>query len=528
MKTTNKLVKFNIYFIITFFVILSVLTYFIFKNISYLQEDKLEESFTSKVNAAKVIYDNISYKIESNLNKFKNADNLANLIKEKKEDEVINFILKDIDSIIDMACIYTKDKVCIVKNESSQDVFDALQKVKRKFKDEFFIVKVKDKNYYMLRSNIKIIDKKLGKVIGVLCFSVVLNDNFLFIQELKDKLDVDELFLVSDDDVIVGSKILDEKLQNEIISLKEKKYIKTEEFVISKYKFDNKKQFSFVMFLENSERKVLNKRIMVLSMLVIVIIFIAFLILYLILRKYIKKVIEQEEIMIAQSRHAAMGEMISMIAHQWRQPLSVIAMGANNIIADIELNISDEKVLHDGAIEILDQTKELSKTIDDFKNFFRPIKTIEYIHPEDIFNEAYKVVGKSLENNNIEVIQEFKNSKKMKTYSRELMQVFINIIKNAKEALVEKEIKDKKIFIFIKDTKDFVEISVCDNAGGINLDIIDKIFNPYFSTKYEKSGTGLGLYMSKTIIEKHLNGILEVENSKDGACFKIKLPYDVR
>ena len=528
MKTTNKLIKFNAYFIITFFVILSVLTYFLFKNITYLHEDKLQERFSTKINAAQVMYDNISYKIDANLNKFKNADNLVKLIKEKKEDEVLNFILKDIDTIIDMACVYANDKVCIIKNDTEKDVFETLQKVKRKFKDDFFVVKVKDKNYYMMRSNIKIIDKELGKVIGILCFSVVLNDNFLLIQELKDKLDVDELFLVSNDDIIVGSKKIDEKLQKDIILLKEKEYIQKEKFVISKYKLNSNKQFSLVMFLKDHKRVIANDKIIVLFMAVTIIIFIAFLVLYLMLRKYIKKVIEQEEIMIAQSRHAAMGEMISMIAHQWRQPLSVIAMGANNVIADIELKMLDEKVLHDGAVEILEQTQELSKTIDDFKNFFRPIKTVENIYPEDIFYEAFKVVGKSLENHEIEVIKKFNNNTKIKTFSRELMQVLINIIKNAKEALVENEIKDKKLYIFIKDTKDLVEISICDNAGGIKPDIINKIFNPYFSTKYEKSGTGLGLYMSKTIIEKHLNGTIEVENSKGGACFKIKLPYEVR
>ncbi|MEA3554609.1 MAG: PAS domain-containing protein [Campylobacterota bacterium] len=236
----------------------------------------------------------------------------------------------------------------------------------------------------------------------------------------------------------------------------------------------------------------------------------------------------QEEIMIAQSRHAAMSEMISMIAHQWRQPLSVISMGANNIMADIELDIVDNKTLKNGAIDILEQTQELSKTIDDFKNFFRPVKTVEKILPEDIFIEAFKVVGKSLENNEIEVIQEFNNGKKIETYSRELMQVFINIIKNAKEVLVDNEIKDRKIFIYIKDSSSKVEIKICDNAGGVPEGIIDKIFNPYFSTKDEKSGTGLGLYMSKTIVEKHLNGLISVDNENGGACFKIVLPYSIK
>ena len=235
----------------------------------------------------------------------------------------------------------------------------------------------------------------------------------------------------------------------------------------------------------------------------------------------------KEEIMIAQSRHAAMGEMISMIAHQWRQPISVIAMGANNILADIELNTVDEKTLKYSAKDIIAKTQELSKTIDDFRNFFRPGKVAESMLPEDIFSEALSVIGKSLENNDIEIVTEFNNGKEIKTYSRELMQVLINIIKNAKEVLVEKRPQDRKIFIYIKDTKNEVKIDICDNAGGIKEDIKDKIFDPYFTTKDKKSGTGLGLYMSKTIVQKHLKGNIDAYNKNGGACFEIRLPYTI-
>ncbi|QOY51659.1 PAS domain S-box protein [Candidatus Sulfurimonas baltica] len=240
----------------------------------------------------------------------------------------------------------------------------------------------------------------------------------------------------------------------------------------------------------------------------------------------------QEEIMIAQSRHAAMGEMISMIAHQWRQPISVIAMGANNILADIELDMVDINNLAIGAKEIIRQTQELSNTIDDFRGFFRPGKTLEDILPEDVFKDAFGVIGKSLQNNNIEIIQEFHNGKKITTHSRELMQVLINILNNAKEALIESGVKERKIFISINGISNGVEITICDNAGGIKEDIINKIFDPYFSTKNQNVGTGLGLYMSKTIIEKHLGGILKVYNkhytqeSVVGACFTIELPFN--
>jgi len=238
------------------------------------------------------------------------------------------------------------------------------------------------------------------------------------------------------------------------------------------------------------------------------------------------KLQEQEEIMIAQSRHAAMGEMISMIAHQWRQPISVIAMGANNILADIELDMVDEVRLKKGAYSIVNQTQELSRTIDDFRNFFRPEKELEDTLVEDIFNNVFTVVGKSLDNYNIEVIKEFHNAK-IKTYPRELMQVFINIIKNSKEAIVENSSKDKKIFIKVNKTQNDISIKICDTGGGIKDEILNKIFDPYFSTKSAKNGTGIGLYMSKTIVQKHLNGTLRAYNIDNGICLEISLPLDI-
>ena len=239
-----------------------------------------------------------------------------------------------------------------------------------------------------------------------------------------------------------------------------------------------------------------------------------------------KQLKDQEEIMISQSRHAAMGEMISMIAHQWRQPISIIGMGANNIIADIDLDMVDNDTLKKYANDITVQTKELSNTIDDFRNFFKPNKDLEEVFVEKIFKDSLSVIGKSLTSDGIEVILNIHNNKVIKTYPRELMQVFINMLKNAKEALVENTSENRKISIIVDDKDDGAHILICDNAGGIKDDIINKIFNPYFSTKNEKNGTGLGLYMSKTIIEKHLFGTLKVYNEGAGACFEIKLPYN--
>ena len=230
---------------------------------------------------------------------------------------------------------------------------------------------------------------------------------------------------------------------------------------------------------------------------------------------------DKEEMMIAQSRHAAMGEMISMIAHQWRQPIAVVAMGANNIMADIELDMINNDSLKENLDEIISQTEYLSQTIDDFKNFFKPNKQKDLVTVESIFIETFKIMGKMLENSDVEIIQEYKSGTQVYTYSQELLQVFINIIKNAKEILVQERENNRVIKISEFLQNDQIIIQISDNAGGIKENIIDKIFDPYFTTK-NQLGTGLGLYMSKTIIEKHLNGELTVSNTEDGACFEIK------
>jgi PAS domain S-box-containing protein len=233
---------------------------------------------------------------------------------------------------------------------------------------------------------------------------------------------------------------------------------------------------------------------------------------------------DKEEIMIAQSRHAAMGEMISMIAHQWRQPISVISMDANNVLVDIELDNVESESLRSDISDIIKQTQYLSKTIDDFRDFFKPSKIKDTVIVSDVFKESLAVILKSLENNNIEVINKFETQTPLSIFSRELLQVFINILKNAKEALLENRELDRQIINRIYEDEVSVIISICDNAGGISAEVVEKIFEPYFTTKESKNGTGLGLYMSKTIIEKHLKGSIIVLNNDKGVCFKIQLP----
>lgn len=231
-----------------------------------------------------------------------------------------------------------------------------------------------------------------------------------------------------------------------------------------------------------------------------------------------------QEIMIAQSRHAAMGEMIGMIAHQWRQPLSIISMIINNMIMDIELDALNVRACETTGENVLAQVSYLSKTIDDFRDFFRPDKQRESVKIVDIFKEAHSIMEASLLNNNISVEISNQCKTSIYTYSRELLQVFINILKNAKEALEMCPDTNRRIHVCIVEDKDFVTAHLCNNGNLILPEVLPHIFDPYFSTKDEKIGTGLGLYMSKTIVEKHLKGSISAENRGDEVCFTVWIP----
>jgi PAS domain S-box-containing protein len=240
---------------------------------------------------------------------------------------------------------------------------------------------------------------------------------------------------------------------------------------------------------------------------------------------YLKEELKNKEnLMIAQSRHAAMGEMISMIAHQWRQPLSTISMVASNTLMDIEFESVNNNILKEQSESILKQIRYLSKTIDDFRDFFKPNKEKEIIDPKKVIKETLSIMDKTLEKKDISVEISENYTSQVEIYSRELLQVLINLLKNAQEAFEYKDIDKKVIKISILEANDTLSIKIADNAGGIKESLLDKIFEPYYSTKDEKTGTGLGLYMSKIIIEKHLKGIFGVYNDKDGACFYIDLP----
>lgn len=230
----------------------------------------------------------------------------------------------------------------------------------------------------------------------------------------------------------------------------------------------------------------------------------------------------KDEMIIAQSRQAAMGEMISMIAHQWRQPLNVVAMAVNNLSLSMQMEEEiSEKELTACIDTVSRTTQQLSETIANFMGYFRPQQITEQITAENILDTTLSIIGTSLENDNISITIQNTTERSFLINKASLIQVLLNILVNAKEALLLNNVKEPEINISANETKDTIIISVCDNAGGIKESLMKKIGQPYFTTKKELNGTGLGLYMSKTIIEKHLFGTLTWHNEAKGACFVI-------
>ena len=243
--------------------------------------------------------------------------------------------------------------------------------------------------------------------------------------------------------------------------------------------------------------------------------------------KEVKKNEEKTKQLIQQSRLAQMGEMISMIAHQWRQPLTAISATTNNILIKLMLgNDISKKELEDEINLISNYSQHLSLTIDDFRNFFKTDKEKMDVSLEEIVSNSISIMKSSLDSNYIKLETSFECNIKLNLYTSEVSQVILNILKNAEDALLEKEVSFPiiKVRTYIKSK--YAVVKICDNAGGIPKDIIENIFDPYFSTKESKEGTGIGLYMSKIIINEHCNGDISVSNDEKGAVFKIKFSLD--
>jgi len=231
----------------------------------------------------------------------------------------------------------------------------------------------------------------------------------------------------------------------------------------------------------------------------------------------------QKELLFQQSKMASMGEMIGNIAHQWRQPLNALSglvVWINMKYSMKQLTEDDMKIFKDKSNHII---QKMSSTIDDFRNFFSPNKAIDIFRVDSAIDEAIKFIKDSFVANGIEIKKDFKTTKEIKNYKNELIQVLLNIFNNSKDAIKEQKTGKGLVTISLEENEKSVIIKIQDNGGGIKQDIINRVFEPYFTTKFQSDGTGIGLYMSKMIIEESMQGKIKLENVKNGVLTTIEL-----
>ncbi len=236
------------------------------------------------------------------------------------------------------------------------------------------------------------------------------------------------------------------------------------------------------------------------------------------LQEKIKKIKEKQQILIQNSKMASMGEMIANIAHQWRQPLNSLSALHTVLMMDYEDN---ERLTQEEIAQFKEESSQyihkMSSTIDDFRNFFSPTKEKEQFVVSDAIKESIKFVKDSYLVSNVELIDRTQDGDiQICSYKNELMQVIMILLNNSRDAVVCNKIEKPQVIVDLLHRDEKVEIRVKDNGGGIDDDIIDRIFEPYFTTKFKSDGTGVGLYMSKMIIEDSIGGELVLENDEDG------------
>jgi signal transduction histidine kinase len=239
--------------------------------------------------------------------------------------------------------------------------------------------------------------------------------------------------------------------------------------------------------------------------------------------KAISDLKEKDDILHLQSRFATIGETLCNIEHQWRTPLSKIGVKISRLEMELDYNENpDTNLLRTITKESSNLLQHMSQTVSDFRNFYTPTSNPENFYIKDSLLKVISIMNFFTDKYHINIELKANSNPQFYGYESEFSQVILNIISNANDILLEREISNPKILITLKEIEDRIEITISDNALGINSEVIEQIFAPFYSKKSTKS-TGLGLYMSKIIIEKRMLGTLSVKNIDGGTEFKILL-----
>jgi len=230
---------------------------------------------------------------------------------------------------------------------------------------------------------------------------------------------------------------------------------------------------------------------------------------------------EKEQILIQQSRLAAMGEMINNIAHQWRQPLNTLGLTIQAVQMHHEFDELTKEVMEQSVRTSMTLIQHMSQTIDDFRNYFKPEQTMVDFRVSQVISSTLAIIEGSFKHENVAVEVAERDDPVVYGYRNEFAQSLLNILNNARDALTERKVDQPRVRIAVSGESGRAVVTISDNAGGIPEAILARVFDPYFTTKPSEKGTGLGLYMTRNIIEKKMGGSLTVRNTEEGAEFRI-------
>jgi len=232
---------------------------------------------------------------------------------------------------------------------------------------------------------------------------------------------------------------------------------------------------------------------------------------------------EKDRILVIQGRQAVMGELISNIAHQWRQPLNMLGLLAQELPMSYKMGVFTKELLEANVARTMEIINQMSQTIEDFRSFTMPDREKVDFMVVQVITKTLSLLEEGLKAHSIKTVVEQEGDPVINGYPNEYSQVLLNILLNARDAFLATKVDSPSIAIRVFRENGRKVVTVTDNAGGIAPEILDRIFDPYFTTKGPEHGTGIGLFMSKTIIEKHMKGVLSACNTGSGAQFRIEV-----
>ncbi|WP_375724959.1 HAMP domain-containing histidine kinase [Arcobacter sp. KX21116] len=560
LKKENYLKKFSLLFILTAvsftILILSFALYEIAKYRDIIYKEKAQHEYSQKKEQINKYYQNYKQLINS----IKTNPLFTNYIKNPSKEN-----LRNSTSLFESFVSYDKhitqlryidingeEKIRIDRPNTNGDykIIENLNLQNKEHRNYFEkSIKLSKNEVYISRIDLNIENKKIeipykpvlrfsvpifeeNKKTGILIINIFAEE---LLDSIKESKDFDITIYDQDKEVLVSNN----NLQNEWTRYLKKERIKNtnsiifEEFLIKSSDYEN-------LFISFSSKNWLNRfltffdyKVFLLFALIIFIAFVSAYYLAKIPKKLFDRITSQQEILIQQSKTSAMGEMIAILAHQWRQPLNQISVLIQEIEFKKKLNLLSDEEFETISNKIKNSLSYMSHTINDFRDFLKPSKEKNQFNILDTIKNTLKLIDAKFLNDYVtcEIINNSKNSIKeydLISYENEFKHVIINILNNSIDALkINTEENNKKITIELFNKKNIIIIKISDNGGGIEDSIKDKIFEPYKSTKEAQQGTGLGLYMSKLIIENNFHGKISAQNLDNKAVFTITLNKDL-